>query len=270
MSETVASENWMVPTGSLALSPTRVDVWRLFIPGMTPFVAPDNRDISEEERTRAERFIRSKDRDAFVVSHGVLRHVLAIYSGIPASEQIHGRGEKGKPCLELPPGAPTLEFNLTHSHDWALIAVTMTHPVGVDVEFIRSNIDAQAIANRFFSRREKQAVLQASPDQRRKLFFDIWVRKEAYLKALGTGLATGLSRFCVPLDVKTPVAFPPNHPAAVTAPGANGTWVLHTMNVARQYAAAVVTTSRVAEIRMLQWTIDCVRMAPVAQPADCI
>ncbi len=254
------SQNWTVPTGKPVLAESCVDVWRVFIPGMTSFIPAGRRDISEEERTRAERFVRSKDRDAFIVSHGVLRHVLAIYTGIPAPEQVISKSERGKPRLELPNGAPPLEFNLTHSHDWALVAVSRKHAVGVDVEFIRNGVDAQAIANRFFSRREKQAVLQAASDQRRKLFFDIWVRKEAYLKALGTGLATGLSRFCVPLESCTPVLFAPNHPEASATRQVK--WVLHTMNVGQEYTSAVVTTARVAEIRMLQWTIDCIRMAP--------
>ena len=90
-----------------------------------------------------------------------------------------------------------MQFNVSHSANMALIAVSSEHRLGVDIEKIRGDVDTASLAERFFSLRER-AGLQALPDHLRVLgFFACWTRKEAFLKAIGDGLSFSLADFSV-------------------------------------------------------------------------
>lgn len=138
--------------------------------------------LSEGEIERAARFQFERDRRRFLAARAGLRRVLAGYLGCDAREIRFEAGAMGKPRT------PGIEFNLSHSHELALVAVAGTTPVGVDVEYLRPQSDAVAIARRFFPPAEAAAV-GADPGA----FFRVWTRREAWLKAEGSGLA-GLGR----------------------------------------------------------------------------
>jgi 4'-phosphopantetheinyl transferase len=118
-----------------------------------------------------------------------------------------------------------LQFNLSHSHDLALIAVAHDQPVGVDVEFIRSDTAVMQIADRFFAARESAALRALPEQQQRRAFFDTWTRKEAWLKARGVGLGGALDQ-CV--DEQTDwlvqgLSVGPGYSAALAVGGADVT-----------------------------------------------
>jgi 4'-phosphopantetheinyl transferase len=93
--------------------------------------------------------------------------------------------ELGKPELA---DYSHLQFNLSHSGSIALYAITLEHPIGVDIERLRA-CDELALAQRFFEPSEFQALLELKPEYRQNAFFEIWSKKEAFIKALGQGLA---------------------------------------------------------------------------------
>ena len=99
-----------------------------------------------------------------------------------------------------------MHFNLSHSGDLAAYAVTLASEVGIDVEQHRPMPDMAAIAQRFFSAKEYQSLLQVPEPERISAFFDCWVRKEAYVKARGGGLGMGLDNFHVSLAPDEPAA----------------------------------------------------------------
>jgi 4'-phosphopantetheinyl transferase len=153
--------------------------------------------LSPGEIARASRFHFTKDRDYFIHCRSALRRLLADYLGIAASEIRFDYLTGGKPRLASDQDPSTLEFNVSHSGSIALIAVGSERRIGVDVEKIRLDVDTDALAERFFSVRER-AGLRALPEHLRvDGFFACWTRKEAFLKATGDGLSFPLADFSV-------------------------------------------------------------------------
>jgi 4'-phosphopantetheinyl transferase len=182
--------------GNIGVPTGRVDVWtvRLDEPATTDSEASV---LSPDEIERASRFHFEKDRIHFTRCRSALRHLLAGYLAIPATEIRFEYLTGGKPQLAAGQNPRALQFNVSHSANMALIAVGSEHRLGVDIEKIRSDVDTTSLAERFFSLRER-AGLQALPDHLRVPgFFACWTRKEAFLKATGDGLSFPLADFSV-------------------------------------------------------------------------
>jgi len=152
------------------------------------------RVLPDAEHDRAKRFLRDVDRRRFVTGRRVLRMLLAEQFGIEF-EHPFDVGEHGKPRIR---GLARGGFNLSHSGRHAIIGVSHTHEIGVDVEELRPVPDAAAVARGQYSARECEAVeALADPDKASTTFLDIWTRKEACLKALGPGFSAAASGFDV-------------------------------------------------------------------------
>jgi 4'-phosphopantetheinyl transferase len=156
----------------------KVDVWvvRLDGPGEWPPPTP-------AEAERAGRFATEALRQRHLRSHAALRAILRRYTTAPVPD--FALAEHGKPYL---PAVPDLKFNLTHSHQLALVAVAREMEVGVDVERLRPLPECLAIAERFFPPADAAALAEVPADRREHEFFRRWTRIEALLKARGTGL----------------------------------------------------------------------------------
>jgi len=124
--------------------------------------------------------------------------LLAGYLGIPESTVTLGEDARGKPYLANATGArgdgAALEFNWSHSGDYALIAVSRRGTVGVDIERLGKNLRAIEIARRFFDAEEADVLAALDPEARDHAFIGLWCAKEAVLKAVGEGLSFGLAR----------------------------------------------------------------------------
>src|SRR5260370_32955202 len=178
-----------VPTG-------RVDVWSVRLDGLAR-TGPQLLTLSPDESARAHRFPFEKDRIPFTRCRSALRDLLAGYLAIPAADIRFEYLTSGKPQLAAEQNPSALQFNVSHSANMALIAVGSEHRLGVDIEKIRGDVDTSALAERFFSLRER-AGLQALPEHLRVPgFFACWTRKEAFLKATGEGLSFPLADFSV-------------------------------------------------------------------------
>jgi len=144
--------------------------------------------LSEEERERAARLAsHPRAQRRFVAARAGLRAVLGAHRGASPASLVFGEGPHGKPELG---GGPF--FSLSHSEDLALCALSPSRRLGVDVEAVRAVPEAEAIARRWFTASERVAYEGVRAARPEEAFFRVWTRKEAYLKALGTGLA-GLS-----------------------------------------------------------------------------
>jgi 4'-phosphopantetheinyl transferase len=109
-------------------------------------------------------------------------------------------GQRGKPSLDDPPaGGGDLQFNLSNSHELALAGFLRGIEIGVDVEHLRPVAHLEQLAKRFFSREEIDALMELPASEHVAGFFNCWTRKEAYLKAVGEGLAARLDSFAVSL-----------------------------------------------------------------------
>lgn len=124
---------------------------------------------------------------------------------------------------------------MSHSCDVALIAVARDREVGVDVERLRDGVDLEGIARRFFSPTEVSALLALPQHHRQEAFFSCWTRKEAYIKARGSGLSMPLDGFDVSLAPDAPAALLTTRPDPMDATR----WSLYSFDPALAYLAAL-------------------------------
>ena len=206
-------------------------------------LSPDQLDLCEavlgaDERDRAGRFLRPADRARYRASHAALRLILGQSLGIAPLVIRLEAGAAGKP--ELAGSARgALDFNLSHSGGRALIGLARGAAIGVDVEEIRPLSDALRIARSHFAPDEAAALAASLPDDIETAFFGLWTRKEAVVKAIGTGLSLPLDRFSV--------SVPPARPRLLRM--ARGVaWTLADIACGPDYAATVAVQSAEAEI----------------------
>jgi 4'-phosphopantetheinyl transferase len=147
--------------------------------------------LSDEERRRAAQFRRQVDRDRWVAGHVFLRRVLGRELGLPAGDIAFVARPHGKPALDRTAGRGSVHFNFTHSADIAIVAVTRAGEVGVDVERRRNGIDAERLARTGIGDAAAAQLSELPPAARADAFYRLWVRHEATVKCLGTGLGTG-------------------------------------------------------------------------------
>ncbi len=146
--------------------------------------------LSDDEIGRAERLLLPSARRQFVLSHVALRYVLAGYLRTAPGALPLSRDPHGKPQVHQSVGAP-VHFNLTHTADVALIAVSPEVPVGVDVEQIRPwPRELLVTSGQFFSDREQHLLEEVPPHLLPQAFARCWTRKEAMVKAMGAGLTS--------------------------------------------------------------------------------
>lgn len=150
--------------------------------------------LAAEELARAERFKVEPARQEFLVSHYLLRRTLSRYLQTDSGSIRYRYGEHGKPHLASP--APhDLHFSLSHSGDRLLIAIRHGGEIGVDIELVNERSKPLQLASHFMSGEEAQQLGRLTdPEAQRALFFSLWTRKEAYIKALGKGLFHPLNK----------------------------------------------------------------------------
>jgi 4'-phosphopantetheinyl transferase len=181
------------------LAEKTVDVWTVDLNAGDEQIRTFADSLSELEKSRAGSFHFAIHRQRFIKSHHALRWVLGTYCGVPPAELRFIEGPAGKPALALC-GPGHVDFNLSHSHDRAVIAVASGSPVGVDIERIHPVPDFNAIAKRWFAPVEYDELMNVPPDQRLRAFLRMWTQKEAYVKAIGEGLALPLDMFSIGLE----------------------------------------------------------------------
>lgn len=153
--------------------------------------------LDETEQHRAARFLRERDRRAFVAAHALTRALLAVVLAQPPHTLRFVHGPKGKPDLHPDHGAPRVRFNLSHTTSAVVCAVAHDHALGVDIENRHREAEYLAVAQTHFAAPEIARLRAAAPQERAATFFAIWTLKEAYVKAHGAGLTIPLADFTV-------------------------------------------------------------------------
>lgn len=151
--------------------------------------------LSAEERTRAARFHFERDRQVYIAGHALMRGMLARCTGRDPRQWQFSTGPHGKPEAIAAPGEPGLRVNLSHTRGLAAVALTLEADIGVDVEWIERETSYMDLAGRFFSPQEQRYLASKPENLQRHVFFALWTLKEAYIKAIGLGLAMPLSDF---------------------------------------------------------------------------
>jgi 4'-phosphopantetheinyl transferase len=173
-----------------------IHVWSVTIADWLPFLVTLGTTLNGDECDRAARFHFERDRRRFTVCRGLLRALLGNYLALDPRQIEFHLGPHEKP--ELATSITTrLEFNLSHSGDAACFAFAAGRQVGVDIERMRSQSDLNGLAQQVFTPAEIEAF-SASPEQQREdLFFTLWTRKEALIKAIGLGLSAPVREITV-------------------------------------------------------------------------
>jgi 4'-phosphopantetheinyl transferase len=193
MKETSAAATFRASGDCRCRIPDEVQVWAVHT-GDVPLAIPRLLGLlSEDERRQVDRYRTAADRLRGVVSRGMLRVLLARWLGVDASGLSIGRTAAGRPFVHDLDGA--LDFNVAHSGDWVLIALSSAGRVGVDVECVRPVPELDAIVEQHFASEEAEALRRLPRPSRTEPFFALWTRKEACLKAEGAGLQQPLSQF---------------------------------------------------------------------------
>lgn len=203
--------------------------------------------LTPDEMARATRYLREQDHARFIAGRGQLRHLLGHYLDCAPGELAFEFSARGKPELAgLEPGK-SLEFNLAHSENLVLYAITRHCPVGVDVEWVRPMKDAGAIAERFFSAQESAGLRTLPENEQLAAFFRLWTRKEAWLKATSQGIAEALNQ--------VEVTYLPDEPARLTRLFGEtkdlDKWKLWDLSPASNYAAALAAPD--SNLAVLCW-----------------
>ena len=234
---------WTEPPSSPSLETGTVHVWRIALNQEDDRLERFRRTLEAGELERAGRFHFDKDRRHFIVARGFLRSVVARYLGSQPEALRFEYGAYGKPALGT---EHTLRFNLSHSNEVALLAVSLDAEIGVDVEHIRADFASEDIARRYFSRAEVEGFNALPPEERVAAFFRCWTRKEAYIKAIGKGFSQSLSAFDVTLA-------PGIAPALLRAEDDDASrWWMSDIEVGEGYAGALIVERPVAQVRFFR------------------
>ena len=172
-----------------------VHIWTATLALPAARIASLAETLSSDERQRAARFATQGLRERFIAARGQLRELLSSYVGVSPAAIRFDYGAEGRPSLAAPAARVGVHFNLSHSDDVAVYAVSRVKRIGIDVERVKHFPGMQPIAERFFSPAERQQLATMSPDALPLGFYCCWTRKEAYLKAMGSGLAAPLGDF---------------------------------------------------------------------------
>lgn len=155
--------------------------------------------LSEDEHDRAERYVNKSVRDRFIAARGALRTLLGRCLGCDPRSVRFRYGVEGRPKLASFQNGAELSFNVSHSFDLTLIAMTRGRRIGIDLERIRPIPEIEAIVRDFFTTTEQADWRSLPEDERLITFLQGWTRKEALLKAIGVGLSTSPGRVEVSL-----------------------------------------------------------------------
>jgi len=209
-----------------------VHLWERPLDASPEEVSASYQLLSVDEKARAQRFLVDRPRNAFVLTRGTLRTLLARYlGGEPATIRFHYEAQ-GKPYLD---GEDALSFNVSHTDGLALIGIVRGRRIGVDVEKANRETEVEKLAERFFSESERRDLKRLRGDELRAAFFRVWTRKEAYIKATGEGLGLPLDQFDVSISAGDRDALQATRPDAAEAEQ----WTISDVAIRSGYAAAV-------------------------------
>jgi 4'-phosphopantetheinyl transferase len=238
-----ANSNWGSPPLRPNLNKHRVDLWLTWVDQAIAQVSQLRQILSADEQARADRFYFERDRQRFIISRGRLRQILSRYLDIPAEQLEFCYGTYGKPLLAGSLAHTGLHFNLTHSEGIALYAVTCDRQIGIDVERIRPLPKVERLAERCLSPQEQSCLTASSCPE--EIFFTYWTCKEAYLKAIGSGLTQPMHQIEIALTAATAQLL-----RVEGNPAEANRWSLYLLKSTADYAAALAVEGH-------DWQMSC-------------
>jgi len=208
------------------------------------------RTLAPHELAKASQLRVQRHRRGYLLGHAAVRSIVARYLGTTPGELVFRYGPRGKP--ELASGV--MQFNMSRSHDLAVIAIGRSGAIGVDIERVRDGVDDDV--TRCFAARA-HALLRGTPKAaRQEAFFRAWTRMEACAKARGAGLEENLDALELFLESNDAFLQPATHAATPE----RGCW-LHDFSPQTGYVGALAVTQARCNLRYWQWRADAIGSA---------
>jgi 4'-phosphopantetheinyl transferase len=235
----MTAQSWQPSAHQPLPAPGEIHVWRIDLAARSGSPA-DTAVLSPDEHERAMRLLCEHKRARFIAGRSALRRLLGQYLGETPRSLAFRYGPHGKPALAAVASPAILTFNFSHSEDLALLAVATDREVGIDIENRHRDISADSFARHILCENEAAALQRLPAERHKQALLTAWTRKEAYVKALGEGLARSLKSFSAGIaddepavrrleDASgeprtwqfTPLAVHPDYLACVAAPGSD-------------------------------------------------
>jgi 4'-phosphopantetheinyl transferase len=198
-----------------------VDVWRGGLSLSADTLARLASRLSDDETLKAQGFKFPYLRDRYIAARGMLRETLAGYLAVEPAALKFVSGPYGKPALI----DEALHFNISHTADSLLIAVANFADIGIDIEAVKLQRNLDSLAERCFSEREYQGWYELPGELQAGAFYRLWTKKEAFVKAVGRGIALGVEQCEFELDSGGQLLAIPNEYGPASA------WLVHELAV---------------------------------------
>ena len=222
-----------------SLADGRIDLWRVMLPLPQSVMRELNSSLSVDEQERRDSYSSIKHQQTFIAARGILRDIVARYVDARPSDIVFSSTRWGKPYLQN----SVISFNLSHSGDCIIYAITHKGRVGVDIELMRIDIKREQLATRILSHEEYEKLFRGKSAQEQLTnFYRCWTRKEAYAKAISMGLqahAQSIYVGCLPQK------------STFSVDGI--LWTLEDINVLPGYSAALVSEYTYHILKRMNW-----------------
>lgn len=243
---------WQSPPNRIFLGKEVIHIWRANLDLSSAQIARLHSVLSTDEIIRAERFRFQQHKKRFIAARGILRKLLSQYLEVNPKNLEFRYGERGKPELADACKTNDLQFNLSHSQELALFGFANYARIGVDIEHLKQMPEATKIAQRFFTPQEFMLVRDLVGIKQTQMFFRLWTAKEAYLKALGTGLSGTLSSFNIELHSNGRISLSSTKESAEST----AKWFLCSCVPTSNYIGAIAVNSNVNREQICFWNFD--------------
>lgn len=251
---------WQPNPSSFRIANSEIHIWRAFTLKDSTTDESVLDVLSSDEFARAERFHKKDDANRFIQQRTTLRWILGWYLGMHPGNVHFDYTPLGKPKLHKPTNKQNLDFNITHSGEIMLVALTTGQNVGIDAERIRPMFDMKRMIELYFSPSEIEQLASYSESNRMAAFFCVWTRKEAVLKAIGEGLQLPLDKIevsCDPEETRLSLMIP----AELRSPS---DYQLFSFQPADSYVAALAAEGENWNVRSFQYS-QCASQAEISK-----
>jgi len=241
---------WNSPPADFTINDNEVHLWQARLDQPCSRIQALEQLLCPAEKLRAEKFVFDKHRRRFIAGRGFLRNILGGYLNQQAVNLEFSYGPQGKPALVSSGVHDKLYFNVSHSHEMALYAISRNRQVGVDIEYLWARQDVENIAQRYFYPGECEVIRSLSAERKKEAFFKAWTIKEAYAKATGEGLSV-LEQVETTLFSNGPAVLRKVH----GNPVAMARWLSCQIHPSPEYMAALVVDGH-------DWSLRCILHNP--------
>lgn len=238
---------WVTPHSMPQLTPHQPHIWCVPLQAEQEQLQQWWRLLSPDEQKKAERYRFEKNTRQYIQARGILRQLLGEYLDCSPDSIEFGYNTYDKPTLQP---ENKLKFNVSHSGEMALLAFNWEDEIGVDIEDSTREIEIDVVAKHFFSPNEVNTLMALPLSEQQITFFNCWTRKEAIIKALGTGLAFPLNQFEVSMKVGSPARLLATH----WDPEEAANWYMASFTPAENYIGAFAVRASVIDLQLYQWS----------------